>query len=81
MEGWGCTHSVVAQQGAEVGGLLLVHQLHEAGAVDGIDGGEHTAGEETELQELGDGLILGGFWREGWGTEQTGRGEEREESN
>lgn len=56
------THSVVAEQGAEVGGLLLVHQLHKAGTVDGVDGREHTAREQAELQELGDGLVLGGFW-------------------
>ena len=47
-------HPVVAEQGAEVGRLLLVHQLHEAGAVDGVDGGEDAAGEEAQLQELGD---------------------------
>ena len=58
------SYPVVAQQGAEVGGLLLVHQLHEAGAVDGVDGREDAAGEETELQELGDGLVLRGFWTE-----------------
>lgn len=55
------THSVVAQQRAEVGRLLLVHQLHEAGAVNGVDGGEHAAGEDAQLQELRDGFVLGGF--------------------
>ena len=58
------SYPVVAQQGAEVGGLLLVHQLYKAGAVDGVDGGEDAAREETELQELGDGLVLCGFWTE-----------------
>lgn len=56
-------HPVVAQQGAEVGRLLLVDQLHEAGAVHGVDGGEDAAREQAELQELGYRLVLGGFCR------------------
>lgn len=55
------SHPVIAEQGAEVGSLLLVHQLHKAGAVHRVDGREDTAREQTQLQELSDGLILGGF--------------------
>lgn len=39
------SHPVIAQQSAEVGRLLLVDQLHEAGAVHGVDGGEDAARE------------------------------------
>lgn len=39
------SYPVIAQQSAEVGRLLLVDQLHEAGAVHGVDGGEDAARE------------------------------------
>lgn len=39
------SHPVITQQGAEVGCLLLVDQLDEAGTVHGIDGREDAAGE------------------------------------
>jgi len=58
------SYPVVAQQGAEVGSLLLMHQLYEACTVDCIAGGEDAAREQTELQELGDGLVFRGFWTE-----------------
>lgn len=55
------SYPVIAQQSAEVGRLLLVDQLHKAGAVHGVDGREDAAREQTQLQELRDGLILCGF--------------------
>lgn len=58
------SYPVVAQEGAEVGCLLLVDKLDKAGAVHGIDGREDAAREQTELQELRYGLILCGFCRE-----------------
>lgn len=54
-------HPVIAQKCAEVGSLLLVDQLHKTCTVHGVDGREDAAREQTELQELCDGLILSGF--------------------
>lgn len=55
------SYPVVAQESAEVGRHLLVDQLDKAGAVNSIDGGEDATREQTELQELCNGLILGRF--------------------
>lgn len=55
------SYPVVAQEGAEVGRLLLVDQLDKAGAVNCVDGREDAAREQTELQKLCYGLILRGF--------------------
>lgn len=70
------SYPVIAQQSAEVGRLLLVDQLHEAGAVHGVDGREDAAREQTKLQELGDGLVLCGFCQRAftvvWGGETDG---------
>lgn len=33
--------------------------MDELGTVDGVHGGEDTAWEQTQLQQLSDGLILG----------------------
>lgn len=57
----GVSYPVVAQEGAEIGRLLLVDQLNEAGTVHSIDGRENAAREQTKLQELCYGLILCGF--------------------
>lgn len=55
------SYSVIAKESAEVGGLLLVDQLNEAGTVHSVDGREDAAREQTELQELCYGLVLCGF--------------------
>lgn len=52
------SYPVVAQEGAEVGRLLLVDQLDKACTVHGVDGREDAAREQTELQKLCDGLVL-----------------------
>lgn len=57
------SYPVIAQESAEVGSLLLVHQLDKASAINGIDGREDAAREQAELQELCYGLILCGFCR------------------
>lgn len=57
------THPIVAKQGGEVRCLEVVNGVHEFGAVECIQGSEGAAREEAQLQELGDGVILGGFGR------------------
>lgn len=55
------SYPVIAEESAEVVCFLLVDQLDKAGTVHGIDGREDAAREQTELQELGYGLIFCGF--------------------
>lgn len=43
------SYPVVAEESTEVWCLLLVDQLHKAGAVHSIDGGEDAAREQAEL--------------------------------
>lgn len=52
-------YPIVAKQSGEVGGLQTVQDVDELGTVDGVHGGEDTAWEQTQLQQLSDGLILG----------------------
>lgn len=55
------SYPVIAEESAEVVCFLLVDQLHKAGTVHGINGREDAARKQTELQELGDGLVFSGF--------------------
>lgn len=57
------SHPVIAQECAEVRGLLLVDQLNKVGTVHRVDRRENAAREEAKLQELCYGLVLCGLCR------------------
>ena len=57
--GYVAEYAIVADDGAEVGRLERVYDLHELGAVVGVDLGEQAAREDAVLQEDGDRLVLG----------------------
>ena len=52
-------HPVKEEQSGEVGRLEGVQRVHELGAEDGVGCGEVAAREHAQLEELGDGAVLG----------------------
>ena len=52
-------YPVEADERGEVGRLEHVDDLDKVRAVDGVGGGEDAAGEEAQLQERRDRLVLG----------------------
>ena len=55
------SYPVITYEGGEVGGLQIVCHVEELGTVDGVNGGETTAGKQTCLQHSCDGCVLGSF--------------------
>ena len=58
MHPWVRTYPVVADERGEVGSLEAVQHVEEAGAVDGVGGGEAAAREQAVLDDRRDRRVL-----------------------